>query len=136
MLRELAISCKLTKQDREALAKHVLEADRIGSGVYILLARLLSMKLLYATVLGDDKALPGFAASGSHVTYRIDDLEPQSRYLFHKNEFDYGQNGIHVATLLGATLIGLPPGVHENFLQADGSFRRIRVMKVTHPSQI
>lgn len=135
VLRELSMICKLTKSDRNALAKHIMEADRIGSGVYILLARLLSMKLLYATVVTDDKAPPCFAASGSHVTYQIDELQTQSRYLFQKNEFDYGQNGIYVATLLGATLIGLRSGAKERFLQADGSFRRIHLIEVTHLSQ-
>lgn len=136
VLRELAINCKLTMSDREALAEHIMKADRIGGDVYILLARLLSMKLLYASALTNDEALPCFAASGSHVTFQIDDLEPQSRFLFHNNESNSSQNGIHVATLLGATLIGLRSGANENLLQNNGSFRRIHLINVTHPSQI
>lgn len=130
VLREISMSCKLTKSDRHALADHIIDADRIGTGVYALLARLLSMKLLYASVAATDEVLSPFSANGSFVTFAIDGFEPQSEYLFQNEKSCSDYSGIHVASLLGATLIGLRSGVVTKFLQPDGSFRNIHLIKV------
>lgn len=71
-LCQLAVSCILTKSDRRALAEHILRADKIGTGAFEMLTRLLSQKLLYATVLDDDKVCSAIAVGGSRVTYAID----------------------------------------------------------------
>lgn len=131
-LRDAAVHCVLTKTDRRALAEHIQRADKVGTGAFAMLTRLLSQKLLYATVREDDKISAAAAAGGSRVTYAIDDLETQSGQLFHYDEYALGQNGIHVGTLLGATLIGMKAGSRAPFLQADGSFRSVRLLSVDH----
>lgn len=131
-LRDAAVHCVLTKTDRRALAEHVLWADKVGTGAFAMLTRLLCQKLLYATVREDDKITATAAAGGSRVTYAIDDLEAQSRQLFHGEEYALGQIGLHVGTLLGATLIGMKAGNRAPFLQADGSFRSVRLLSVDH----
>lgn len=131
-LCDAAVHCVLTKTDRRALAEHVLRADKVGTGAFAMLTRLLSQKLLYATVRDDDKISAAAAAGGSRVTYAIDDLETQTGQLFHYDEYALGQNGIHVGTLLGATLIGMKAGSRAPFLQADGSFRSVRLLSVDH----
>lgn len=97
-----------------------------------MLTRLLSQKLLYATVLDDDKVCSAIAVGGSRVTYAIDELEPQTGQLFHYDEYAFGQNGIHVGSLLGATLIGMKVGAVGPFLQADATFRSVRLLRVEH----
>lgn len=131
-LCDAAVHCVLTKTDRRALAEHVLRADKVGTGAFAMLTRLLSQKLLYATVRDDDKISAAAAAGGSRVTYAIDDLETQTGQLFHYDAYALGQNGIHVGTLLGATLIGMKAGSRAPFLQADGSFRSLRLLSVDH----
>ena len=97
-----------------------------------MLTRLLSQKLLYATVLDDDKVCSAIAVGGSCVTYAIDELEPQMGRLFHYDEYAFGQNGLHVGSLLGATLIGMKVGAVGPFLQADGTFRNVCLLRVGH----
>ena len=82
-----AAACVLTKADRRALFNHIQRADMIGTGAFEMLARLLGMKLLYATVLDDGKINPKAATGGSRVTYAIDDEERQTGRLFHYDEF-------------------------------------------------
>lgn len=134
-LCQLAVTCILTKTDRRALVDHILHADKIGTGAFAMLTRLLSQKLLYATVLKDDNACAATATGGSRVSYVIDELEPQSGQLFHHDEYALGQNGIHVGSLLGATLIGMKAGTRGPFLQADGTFRSLRLLSVEHGSR-
>ncbi len=129
-LCQLAVTCTLTKTDRRALADHILRADKIGTGAFTMLTRLLSQKLLYATVLEDDKICAATATGGSRVSYAIDELGPQTGQLFHHDQYALGQNGIHVGTLLGATLIGMKAGTSGPFLQADGTFRSVHLLGV------
>ena len=131
-LCQMSVTCALTKADRRALADHILRADKIGTGAFAMLTRLLSQKMLHATVLERDQTCAATAAGGSRVTYAIDDLDVQSGQLYHHDEYALGQNGIHVGTLLGATLIGMKAGTSGPFLQADGSFRTVRLLGVTH----
>ena len=95
-----------------------------------MLTRLLSQKLLYATVLEDDRICTTIAVGGSRMTFAIDELEPQSGQLFHFDEYAFGQTGIHVGSLLGGTLIGMKAGTIAPFLQADGTFRSVRLLSV------
>lgn len=125
VLRDLSVNCRLSRTDRRALADHIQRADRIGTGVHIMLARLLSQKLLYTPVVEDDRIGPPYATGGARLTYAIDDLEPRSGHLRHETTPDFGQDSIPVATLLGATLIGMQAGSRAPLLQADGSFRRL-----------
>lgn len=131
-LRLHSAACKLTKMDRRALADHIQRADAIGTGAYAMLARLLSKKLLYASVLKADEPCGAIARAGSRVTYAIDDLSSQEGRLFHGNAYALGQGGIPIASLLGATLIGMSSGSEAPFLQADGSFHRVRLISVNH----
>ena len=125
-----AATCVLTKADRRALVDHVQRADMVGTGAFEMLARLLGMKLLYATVLDHGKIAPKAATGGSRVTYAIDDEEPQTGRLFHYDEFAEDDIGIHVGSLLGATLIGMKADTRVPFLQADGTFRRVHLLNV------
>ena len=67
-LRELSVACILTKTDRRAMADHIQAADRIGTGIHLMLARLLSKKLLYSAVVQSDAICPTIAICGSRAT--------------------------------------------------------------------
>ena len=73
---------------------------------------------------------PKAATGGSRVTYAIDDEERQTGRLFHYDEFAEEDIGIHVGSLLGATLIGMKVDTRVPFLQADGTFRRVHLLTV------
>jgi transcription elongation GreA/GreB family factor len=96
-----------------------------------MLARLLSQKLLHAAVVEDDKIGASIAAGGTRVTYAIDGRQAQAGRLRHDDGPAPGENRVHVATLLGATLIGMKAGARAPFLQADGSFRSVSLLAVT-----
>ncbi|MDX5403097.1 MAG: hypothetical protein LPJ93_11970 [Rhodobacterales bacterium] len=130
LLCQHAVTSVLTKTDRRALVDHIQRADKVGTGAFAMLARLLGLKLLYATVLDDGKIDTRTAAAGSRVSYAIDDQEPQMGRLFHYDEFAEEDTGIHVGSLLGATLIGMKAGTRGPFLQADGTFRRVHLLSV------
>lgn len=125
-----AATCVLTKSDRRALVDHIQRADKVGTGAFAMLARLLGLKLLYGTVLADGKIDPKAATGGSRVIFAIDDEKPQTGRLFHYDEFAEEDIGIHVGSLLGATLIGMKVDTRVPFLQADGTFRRVHLLTV------
>lgn len=131
-LRAHAAACRLTRIDRRALAGHIRRADAIGTEAFAMLARLLSAKLLHAPVLKVGAPSATLAVGGAHVTYAIDDLAPVQGRLFHGEALAPGQGGVSVACLLGATLIGMSAGSTAPFLQADGTFRNLRLIRVSH----
>lgn len=130
ILCQHAVTSVLTRTDRRALVEHILRADKVGTGAFAMLARLLGLKLLYATVLDDGRIGTQTAAGGSRVIYAIDDLPQQSGRLFHYDEFSEEDNCIHVGSLLGATLIGMKAGTDGPLLQADGTLRRVHLLSV------
>lgn len=130
ILCQHAVTSVLTKTDRRAVVDHILRADKVGTGPFAMLARLLGLKLLYASVLDDAKIGTQTVAGGSRVVYAVDDLQPQSGRLFHYDEFAEEDTGIHIGSLLGATLIGMKAGTRGPFLQADGTFRRVHLLSV------
>lgn len=130
ILCQHAVTSVLTRTDRRALAEHILRADKVGTGAFAMLARLLGLKLLYATVLDDGKIGTQIAVGGSRVVYAVDELPPQSGQLFHYDEFGDENDGVHVGSLLGATLIGMKAGTHGPLLQADGTLRRVHLLSV------
>ena len=125
-----AATSVLTKTDRRALVDHILRAEKVGAGAPAMLARLLGLKLLYASIVDDGSIGTQTAAGGSRVIYAVDDQRPQSGRLFHYDEFAEEDNGLHVGSLLGATLIGMKAGTHGPLLQADGTLRRVRLLSV------
>lgn len=133
ILSQHAMTSVLTRSDRRALVGHIPLADKVGAGASAMLARLLGLKFLYATVLDHGRIDSNIAAGGSRVTYAIDDHEPQSGRLFHHDELAAEDGDIHVGSLLGATLIGMTAGTRGPFLQADGSFRCVYLLGVENP---
>ena len=135
-LKAHALDCRLPKRDRRIVAECIQRADAIGTGVHVMLVRLLSKKLLYAPPQMVDGVFGSIATEGARVTFSIDDLSPLTGRLFHGETHAPGQGGIPVASLLGATLIGMNAGIKAPFLQADGSFRTVRLINVDHHAAV
>ena len=95
-----------------------------------LLAYVLANKLMN-TRPSDDVYYTDLIVGGSCVTYTVDGKEPQSGLLAH-------QPGgiIPVASLLGATLIGMRIGQRAPLLFEDGSIGRLFVKDVTSSRSI
>lgn len=128
--RELSVTCSLTDTDRTALAGHIRLGKKVGVGVELMVAELLNKKLLYAAQVNIDDSRLQIASGGSRVVFMVDETSSQSGRLFHNDKYAHGSEGISVASLLGATLIGMKVGSQAPWLQCDGSFRKLRLIAV------
>ncbi|WP_127108491.1 hypothetical protein [Pararhodobacter zhoushanensis] len=127
-LQDHAMGCLLSRSDRRALAGHIQRADRIGTGVDILVARLLSQKLLYASFVDDARIAADVAISGSRLRYAIADQAAQTAQLCHDEAM--GPEDLCVASPLGATLIGMKAGNTAPLFAPDGTFCRLRLISL------
>lgn len=135
ILQAHSAACRLSRIDHQALMEYLEHADKIATGFYMALSRLLTNKLTYASELGATKSSSTIAVSGAHLTYAIDDLRPQKGHLLHREAYLPGKDDINIGSLLGATLIGMSVGDKTPFLQANGSFRRVRLINVDCPAE-
>lgn len=94
-----------------------------------LLAYVLANKLMN-TRPSDDVYYTDSIVGGSCVTYIIDGKEPQSGLLAHRSGAGLPGGIIPVASLLGATLIGMRLGQRAPLLFEDGSIGRLFVKDV------
>ena len=95
-----------------------------------LLAYVLANKLMN-TRPSDDMYYTDSILGGSCVTYTVDGKEPQSGLLAHHSRAGLPGGIIPVASLLGATLIGMRIGQRAPLLFEDGSIGRLFVKDVT-----
>lgn len=95
-----------------------------------LLAYVLANKLMN-TRPSDDVYYTDLVMDGSCVTYIIDGKEPQSGLLAHRFRAGLPGGIIPVASLLGATLIGMRVGQRAPLLFEDRSIGRLFVKDVT-----
>ena len=99
----------LTKEDRTALRDHLRDCELSVLWNDRLLARLLRSRIVLAACLTqNDRA--EFATGGCWLIYRLDGGNPESGRLVHHLRGSKQDNEIGVASILGATLIGLRKG--------------------------
>lgn len=132
VLKAHAADCRLSDLDKRALAEYLKHADHVATGVYFALSRLLRRKLDYATDMIEANPTDSVATGGSRITFAIDKLRPQKGRLLNREFYQPGQDDISMASLLGATLTGMKTGDIAPFLQADGSFRQVRLISVEY----
>lgn len=136
ILKAHSMDCRLSKLDRSALTEYLSHADHVGTGVYLALSRLLRRKLKYAPDLTAKDPLNSIATRDSRITFSIDRLRPENGRLLSREFYQPGQDDVSMASLLGATLIGMRAGTSAPFLQADGSFRQVHLISVDYqPAQ-
>jgi hypothetical protein len=120
----------LPTQDYEMLQKHLEACDCALRPSAKLLAYVLANKLMNTRSM-DDMAFSDLVIGGSLVTYAVDGTEPQTGLLIHRARAGLPGGVIPVASLLGATLIGMKVGQRAPLLFEDGSIGRLHVIDVT-----
>lgn len=95
-----------------------------------LLAYVLANKLLNTRSV-DDVHRSDLVVGGTRVTYAVDGTEPRTGLLVHRAKAGQPGDVIPVASLLGATLIGMSVGQRAPLLFEDGSIGKLHVIDVT-----
>ena len=128
--RELRhIPVNLPSADYQALLEH-LEACEGGRGTGSkLLAYVLASKLMNSRP-ADDVHDRDLVVGGAHVSFTIDGGAPRTGLLVHRLVPGLPEGAIPVASLLGATLIGMRVGRRAPLLFEDGRIGRLCVTSV------
>ena len=120
----------LPTADHEKLQEHLEAcecAERPGAK---LLAYVLANNLMNTRSV-DDVHHSDLVVGGSCVTYAVDGADPQTGLLVHRSRAGLPGGVIPVASLLGATLIGMKVGQRSPLLFEDGTIGKLRVIDVT-----
>lgn len=120
----------LPKADYEKLQGHLDDCDCAMRPSSKLLAYVLANKLMNTRAidqLNDSNVIVG----GSCATYAIDGKPSQSGLLVHRARSGLHSGVIPVASLLGATLIGMRVGQRAPLLFEDGTIGRLSVLDVS-----
>ncbi|MGX0977402.1 conserved hypothetical protein [Roseovarius sp. EC-HK134] len=115
--------------DYQKLQEHLEDCECASRAGTRLLAYVLANKLMN-TRPADDVHYTDLVIGGSCVTYVIDGTAPQTRLLVHRARTGQPSGVIPVASLLGATLIGMRTGQRAPLLLEDGSIGRLFVKDV------
>lgn len=119
----------LPEADHLKLKEYLEDCERGVIGGSGLLAYVLSTKLMNtAPVTGVH--LSDVVAGGCLVTYSVNGEKPQTGILVHTEPADSTAGMIAVASLLGATLIGMRVGQRAPLLHEDGTIARLLVTDV------
>ena len=122
----------LPKADHRKLQEHLDACDCALRSSSKLLAYLLANKLMNTRPV-EGLHCSDLAIGGSRVTYAIDDETPQTGLLVHRARAGLPSGVIPVASLLGATLIGMRVGQRAPLLREDGTIGRLAVVDVSSP---
>ncbi|MEX3314217.1 hypothetical protein [Sulfitobacter sp. PS-8MA] len=122
----------LPRSDRLKLQEHLDDCDNATRPGSTLLAYVLANKLLNLRPVADLPYLD-LVLGGSEVTYEIDGAAPCTGLLVHTARPGAPGGVIAVASLLGATLIGMRVGERAPLLNQDGSIATLSVISVVQP---
>lgn len=119
----------LPAADHQELQEHLEACDCTMRPNLKLLAYVLANKLMNTRPVNNVHC-SDLVVGGSRVTYAIDGADPQTGLLVHRARAGLTEGVISVASLLGATLIGMRAGQRSPLLFEDGSIGRLRVVEV------
>lgn len=120
----------LPENDLRQLRQHLGVCERTRPPAWTLLAHVLHYKIMSMTP-SNEARYTDIAIGGSRVTFSIDEKPPTSGLLVHDAG---GIAEIPVASLLGATLIGMGVLQRAPLLNEDGSISSILVLGVVQPN--
>ena len=112
------------------LQEHLNHCETARGSSWLLLSYVLQQKIM-CLVPGTGLPPPGLVTGLSRVTYIVNGSEKQAGTLTHRARSGLGNDAIPVASLLGATLIGMRVGQRAALLCVDRSVRTILVLDVT-----
>ncbi|AML52006.1 hypothetical protein [Falsihalocynthiibacter arcticus] len=124
----------LPKADHQKLQEHLDDCARAMRPSSQLLAYVLANKLMNTRPV-TDVYCSDLVIGGCHVTYAIDGETPQTGLLVHRARAGSLTGVIPVASLLGATLIGMRVGQRAPLLYEDRTIGKLLVIDVTHSAQ-
>ncbi|TNF19759.1 MAG: hypothetical protein EP318_13530 [Rhodobacteraceae bacterium] len=119
--------------DHQQLQRHLEHCEQVTDPVSNLLAYVLRDKIMMTEPVGNLHARD-LVTGGSCVTYSINRGEGQTGLLAHRARSGSGISVIPVASLLGATLIGMRVGQRSPLLCEDGTILSVSVLDVTPPN--
>ncbi len=122
----------LPEADYQKLQQHLDDCEGAVRPDATLLTYVLANKLMNTRPTMDVNCAD-LVVGGSSVTYRIDRGVNETAVLLHSSEATTKERVIPVATLLGATLIGMRVGQRAPLLHEDGTIGRLSVTAVTQP---
>lgn len=119
----------LPDSDYRRLHEHLEQCEAADQPARPLLAHVLDHKIRTTRPAGDAE-LGDVVTGGCRVTYSVDGAPSETGLLVHRARSDLGSGVIPVASLLGATLIGMQVGQRAPLLFEDGRVGAISVLAV------
>jgi len=126
------IGMALPATDYQQLQRHLEECEKSKHPAWSLLTYVLRAKIMMTDPLSNFYACDQ-VIGGSCVTYSVDRGPEQTGLMAHRARSASGINVIPVASLLGATLIGMTVGHRAPLLLDNGSIKSVRVLAVSQP---
>ncbi|ASP22518.1 hypothetical protein ANTHELSMS3_03902 [Antarctobacter heliothermus] len=123
----------LPAADYLQLQRHLEECEKSKHPAWTLLAYVLRDKIMMTEPVSNFYASDQ-VIGGSCMTYSVDRGPEQTGLLAHRARSASGINVIPVASLLGATLIGMTVGQRAPLLFDNGSIKSVRVLAVSPPT--
>ncbi len=124
----------LPEDDHQKLQEHLENCDCAMRPNSKLLAYVLANKLMNTRPVSDVHQ-SDLVVGGACVTYAVDDKEPQTGLLVHRVTAGVDGAEIPVASLLGATLIGMRVGQRAPMLFEYGTIGKVCVISVASAVQ-
>lgn len=123
----------LPVSDHRQLQRHLENCEQSRLPAWNLLAYVLRDKIMMTDPVSDFHA-SDLAVGGSLVTYSVDRGPEETGLLAHRARSASGISVIPVASLLGATLIGMSVGQRAPLLLEGGAIKSVRVLAVAPPA--
>ena len=124
----------LPEDDHQKLQEHLENCDCAMRPNSKLLAYVLANKLMNTRPVSDVHQ-SDLVVGGASVTYAVDNQAPLTGLLVHRVKAGLPGAEIPVASLLGATLIGMRVGQRAPILFEDGTIGEVSVISVASPVQ-
>ncbi|SMC95497.1 hypothetical protein [Primorskyibacter flagellatus] len=123
----------LPEADHAQLQRHLEQCEGTQHPAWRLLAYVLRDKIMMTDPVSK-LHVRDLVTGGCRVTYCVSNAESQTGLLVHRARAGAGSGVIPVASLLGATLIGMRAGQRAPLLCEDGSIMSVSVLDVMPPN--
>jgi hypothetical protein len=123
----------LPETDHQKLQQHLGLCEGLRQPSWTLLAYVLHNKILTTEPIASLYARD-LVTGGCHVTYSVNGGPRQTGLLVHRARSGSSSGVIPVASLLGATLIGMRVGQRAPLLSEDGAIMSVSILNVTPPN--
>ncbi|SMX48781.1 hypothetical protein [Maliponia aquimaris] len=127
------IRAVLPETDHQLLQRHLEQCEQLRLPGWTLLAYVLHHKIMNTEPVADFHA-GDLVTGGCEVSYSVNGGPGQKGLMSHRTRSGFGGGVIPVASLLGATLIGMRVGQRAPLLREDGEILSLSVLDVTPPN--